>query len=200
MLEPFFTPDLVEAGCDEAGRGCLAGPVFAAAVILPHSYRNETLNDSKQLSRPVRDRLRAEIERDALAWAVARVEPAEIDVLNILWASVLAMQRAVSFLTVTPQLLLVDGNRFRPVEGIPHRCFVKGDARFLSIAAASVLAKTHRDEYMALLHEEFPQYDWLHNQGYPAPKHRQAIARYGITPHHRKSFRPVRQLTIPFER
>ncbi len=198
MLQASFTPDLVEAGCDEAGRGCLAGPVFAAAVILPHAYRSEVLNDSKQLSRAVREALRTEIEREAVAWAVARVEPAEIDEINILWASVLAMHRAVASLGAVPQLLLIDGNRFRPVEGIPHRCIVKGDSRFLSIAAASVLAKTHRDAYMARLHQECPEYDWIHNQGYPAPKHREAIATYGITSHHRRSFRLEEQLRLRF--
>src|SRR5512138_1755047 len=198
MLASHFTGTLREAGCDEAGRGCLAGPVFAAAVILPLNYMNESLDDSKKLSAKVRAELRIRIEQEAVAWAVASVDPAEIDEINILNASILAMHKAVGSLSTRPELLLIDGNRFRPFGGIPHRCFVRGDGRFLSIAAASILAKTHRDEYMDHLHAWFPQYDWIHNKGYPAPKHREAIARYGITDHHRKSFNLNEQLRLFF--
>jgi ribonuclease HII len=198
MLESHFTAKLLEAGCDEAGRGCLAGPVFAAAVILPKNYRSETLDDSKKLSARVRGELRVQVEREAIAWAVASVGPEEIDEINILNASILAMHKAIMLLGTRPELLLIDGNRFKPFEKVPHRCFVKGDGRFLSIAAASILAKTYRDEYMDRLHESFPQYDWIHNKGYPAPKHREAIARYGITGHHRKSFHLNEQLRLFF--
>jgi ribonuclease HII len=198
MLASHFTAKLLEAGCDEAGRGCLAGPVFAAAVILPKNYRSDTLDDSKKLSARVRAELRVQVEQEALAWAVASVCPEEIDEINILNASILAMHKAIFLLDTRPELLLIDGNRFSPFEEIPHRCFVKGDGRFLSIAAASILAKTHRDEYMDQLHESFPQYDWIHNKGYPAPKHRAAIASYGITGHHRKSFNLNEQLRLFF--
>jgi ribonuclease HII len=188
---PGYTDHLIEAGCDEAGRGCLAGPVFAAAVILPKGFNDPTLNDSKQLTEKQRDRLRPILERKCVAWAVSRVEAAKIDEINILKASILAMHQAVGLLSVRPELLLIDGNRFLPYFGIPHVCIVKGDEKFLSIAAASVLAKTHRDEYMLNIHEEFPGYGWNRNKGYPSVYHRQSIAEYGITHHHRKSFRMV---------
>lgn len=192
-------PDMIEAGCDEAGRGCLAGPVFAAAVVLPSDFECEELNDSKQLSEKQRNRLRPLIEEQALSFAVAMCSNAEIDELNILWASVEAMHRALSKLVIMPQHILVDGNRFRNYEQIPHTCVVGGDAVYLSIAAASVLAKTYRDEYMTNLAREFPRYDWDCNKGYPTKAHREAIRKYGITPYHRKSFRLLeRQLDIDF--
>ncbi len=189
MLQAFFHPDLREAGLDEAGRGCLAGPVFAAAVVLPKDFHHPLLNDSKQLSEADREILRPVIERDALAWAVAEASAEEIDQINILQASFLAMHRAVERLTPQPELLLVDGNRFRPCLGIPHQCFVKGDSRFAAIAAASILAKTHRDEHMRILHEAHPQYGWAGHKGYPTPAHKKAIAAWGLSPHHRRSFR-----------
>jgi len=192
MLRGYFSEEVNEAGCDEAGRGCLAGPVFAAAVILPRDYSNEMLNDSKQLSEKMRDKLRPVIEKEAVAWAVASVDAPAIDRINILNASILAMHRAVSLLKVQPGFLIVDGNRFRPYPGIAHACIVKGDAKYMSIAAASILAKTHRDEFMLRLHEEFPLYSWIRNKGYPSKKHRDAIALYGPTPYHRKSFRGCR--------
>ena len=179
----------IEAGCDEAGRGCLSGAVFAAAVILPQDYRHPLLNDSKQLTEKQRYMLRPIIEQEAIAWAVATVSPQEIDKINILNASILAMQRAVEQLSVVPQHLLIDGNRFKPYKDIPHTCVVKGDGKYLSIAAASVLAKTYRDDYMMQLHEQYPQYGWDKNKGYPTEQHRNAIVRYGITPFHRQSFR-----------
>ena len=179
---------VVEAGCDEAGRGCLSGPVFAAAVILPKDFRCDLLNDSKQLSETTRNELRILIELDAVAFAVASCTPQEIDQVNILWASVKAMHRALLKLQPEPQHILVDGNRFKPYEEIPHTCVVKGDARFMSIAAASVLAKTYRDEYMVRLHDEFPHYHWNTNKGYPTREHRQAIEKHGITEHHRRTF------------
>jgi len=182
-------PDMIEAGCDEAGRGCLAGPVFAAAVVLPPDFECDELNDSKQLSEKQRNRLRPLIEEQALSFAVAMCSNEEIDELNILWASVEAMHRALSKLVIMPQHILVDGNRFRNYEQIPHTCVVGGDAVYLSIAAASVLAKTYRDEYMTNLAREFPRYDWACNKGYPTKAHREAIRKYGITPYHRKSFR-----------
>ncbi|MBK7408591.1 MAG: ribonuclease HII [Saprospirales bacterium] len=189
MLTPYHHPTFLEAGCDEAGRGCLAGPVVAAAVILPKDFELESLNDSKQLSERRRDMLRPIIEEQALAWAVAFVEPKEIDRINILKASFLAMHRAVQQLKLQPELLLIDGNRFTPYPGIPHHCFVKGDGRFLSIAAASVLAKTYRDAYMVELARQFPEYRWEENKGYPTQAHRDALKVHGSTPHHRKSFR-----------
>ncbi|MFZ4522588.1 MAG: ribonuclease HII [Bacteroidales bacterium] len=189
MLLSHYTDNLCEAGCDEAGRGCLAGPVFAAAVILPRSFRDELLTDSKQLSEKQRERLRPLIESEAIAWAVSRVEAETIDQINILNASILAMHLAVEQLTTQPQLLLIDGNRFKPYPGIQHLCIVKGDEKYLSIAAASVLAKTYRDDYMKLIHKEFPQYGWFQNKGYPSKKHREVIAECGITPFHRKTFR-----------
>lgn len=189
MLQLFFEQGRLEAGCDEAGRGCLAGPVFAAAVILPEDFANEMLDDSKKLSERQRDMLRPMIERGALAWAVGVVEAEEIDRINILNASFLAMHRAVGALSVKPDFLLVDGNRFKPYPGIPHTCIVKGDGKMMSIAAASILAKTHRDEYMRRIAGEYPQYGWDVNKGYPTKSHRDAIARYGVSPYHRRSFR-----------
>lgn len=189
MLLPYLEPGRLEAGCDEAGRGCLAGPVFAAAVILPDGYTKDLLNDSKKLSEHARDALRPVIERDALAWAVGIVDNDEIDHINILQASFLAMHRAVDGLSVRPDFLLIDGNRFRPYDGISHQCIVKGDGKVMSIAAASILAKTHRDEFMKRIHEEFPQYGWNVNKGYPTKAHREAIARFGATPYHRHTFR-----------
>lgn len=181
----------IEAGCDEAGRGCLSGAVFAAAVILPQDYRHPQLNDSKQLSEKQRYALRTEIERDALAWAVGVVTPQEIDQINILNASFLAMHRAIEQLSITPQHLLIDGNRFKAYKNIPHNCVVKGDGKYLSIAAASILAKTYRDDYMMALHNEYPQYGWDRNKGYPTPEHRNAIEDFGTTPYHRMSFKLV---------
>ena len=193
----------IEAGCDEAGRGCLSGAVFAAAVILPQDYRHPLLNDSKQLTEKQRYMLRPIIEQEALAWAVATVSPQEIDKINILNASILAMQRAVEQLAVVPQHLLIDGNRFKPYKDIPHTCVVKGDGKYLSIAAASVLAKTYRDDYMLAIAKEYPMYDWQSNKGYPTAKHRAAIREYGVTPHHRMSFNLLgeepKQLELAFE-
>ena len=189
MLLPYKTAGCVEAGCDEAGRGCLAGAVYAAAVILPPDFRNEVLNDSKQLTEKQRYDLRPVIEKEAVAWAVGIVSPEEIDRINILKASFLAMHRAIDALAVRPEALLIDGNRFTPYAGIPHSCEVKGDGRFLSIAAASVLAKTYRDDYMLRLHEEYPQYGWNENKGYTTRAHRDAIRQYGATPYHRQTFR-----------
>lgn len=219
MLKNHFYEGLIEAGCDEAGRGCLAGSVYAAAVILPPDYHNEQLNDSKQLTDRQRKQLRTIIERDALAWAVGIVTPAEIDKINILRASFLAMHRALDQLKVRPEALIIDGNRFTPYhpsladgndisrtsnqtqeKALPHTCIVKGDAKYLSIAAASILAKTYRDDYMDALAEEYPQYDWQHNKGYPTRKHREAIKQYGTTPYHRLSYNLLGdgQLSIPF--
>ena len=188
MLLPYLNKELIEAGCDEAGRGCLAGAVYAEAVILPTDYVNERLNDSKKLTEHQRYALREEIERDALAWAVGVVLPAEIDKINILNASFLAMHRAIDQLSIRPQHLLIDGNRFNKYHDVPHTTVVKGDGKFLSIAAASILAKTYRDDYMNKLHEEYPMYDWKGNKGYPTKKHREAIAKYGTTPYHRMTF------------
>lgn len=200
MLLPYFNEKLIEAGCDEAGRGCLAGAVYAAAVILPHGFKNEQLNDSKQLSEKQRYALRTVIEREAVAWAVGVVSPEEIDKINILNASFLAMHRAIDQLPVRPEHLLIDGNRFNPYPGIPHTTIVKGDGKYLAIAAASILAKTYRDDYMNGLHKEYPMYDWNHNKGYPTVKHRTAILQHGTTPYHRKSFNLLgnEQLTINF--
>ncbi len=189
MLKKYFDKKLIEAGCDEAGRGCLAGDVFAAAVILPKTFKNKLLNDSKKLTDKERKLLRPIIEENAIAWSVARVSAAEIDKINILNASILAMHRAIDKLTTLPESLLIDGNRFKPYPSIPHRCIIQGDGKYMNIAAASVLAKTYRDDYMDALHEEFPQYDWLHNKAYGTLKHREAIRKYGVTPHHRISFR-----------
>ncbi len=189
MLKSHFYKGLVEAGCDEAGRGCLAGSVYAAAVILPEDYKNEALNDSKQLTAKRRYELREQIEHDALAWAVGVVTPEEIDEINILNASILAMHRALDQLTLRPEAIIVDGNRFKPYHFIPYTTVVKGDGKYLSIAAASILAKTYRDDYMDRLAQEYPQYDWIDNKGYPTRKHRQAIAEYGATKYHRMTFR-----------
>ncbi len=198
MLKSYFRKNTIEAGCDEAGRGCLAGPVFAAAVILPKDYKNKILNDSKQLSEKQREILRVEIEKEAVAWAVAQLDNERIDEINILNASIMAMQLAIKELRKIPELLLIDGNRFKPYEKIPHECIVKGDGKYLSIAAASVLAKTQRDEFMITLHKEFPQYNWAHNKGYPTRDHKDAINLYGITPYHRKSFNLNEQLKLHF--
>lgn len=188
MLKSHYYESLIEAGCDEAGRGCLAGSVYAAAVILPSDYQNELLNDSKKLTAKKRYALREEIERDAIAWAVGIVTPEEIDKINILNASFLAMHRALDQLKVRPEAVIIDGNRFKPYQDLPSTTIVKGDGKYLSIAAASILAKTYRDDYMLSLAEEYPQYDWQSNMGYPTKKHRQAIREHGITPYHRKSY------------
>ena len=190
MLEAKYSTCRLEAGCDEAGRGCLAGPVVAAAVILPEGFRNELLNDSKQLTEKQREELRPLIEREATAWAVALVDNEEIDRVNILKASILAMHRALDALEVRPEYILVDGNRFRPMEGYDYTTVVHGDAIYASIAAASVLAKTHRDERMLELAREYPAYGWESNMGYPTPGHIEALRRYGPTPYHRRSFHP----------
>ena len=199
QLLPFYKEGILEAGCDEAGRGCLAGPVVAAAVILPPTFDYGMLNDSKKLSEKQRKELRPVIENGALAWAVEMVSNEEIDKVNILNASFLAMNRAVQKLRVKPEHLLIDGNRFRPQTEIPFTCMVKGDGRFFSIAAASVLAKTWRDEFMEKIHHEFPQFHWRKNKGYPTRKHREAIAKFGITKYHRLSFRLLNeQLKLNF--
>lgn len=187
-LLQYFQEELVEAGCDEAGRGCYAGPVFAAAVILPKDFHHPLLNDSKQVKEAHRNELRAVIEETALAFAVAQVSVEEIDRINILKASFTAMHRAIDALETKPQLLLIDGNRFIKYKRIPHKTFVKGDGRFASIAAASILAKTYRDEHMLQLHEAFPQYNWKQNKGYGTEEHRKAIEQFGLCEHHRKSF------------
>ena len=201
MLKSHYYESLIEAGCDEAGRGCLAGSVYAAAVILPPDYQNELLNDSKKLTAKKRYALREEIERDAIAWAVGIVTPEEIDKINILNASILAMHRALDALKVQPEAIIVDGNRFKPYNDVPYTTIVKGDGKYLSIAAASILAKTYRDDYMKTIAEEYPQYDWKSNKGYPTNKHRAAIKKYGISPYHRKSFTllPPEELSIDFK-
>lgn len=197
MLEPYLIKGRIEAGCDEAGRGCLAGPVTAAAVILPPDFHNDLLNDSKQLTERQRDHLRPIIEREAIAWAVVMVSPQEIDEINILKASFTAMHRAIDKLSVRPEALLIDGNRFIQYQDIPHTCIVKGDGKMMSIAAASVLAKTHRDEYMQQIAKDFPQYAWHKNKGYPTRDHRAAIEAHGATPHHRMTFQLLNpQLTL----
>lgn len=188
-LLPYHHPDLREAGCDEAGRGCLAGPVFAAAVVLPKDFHHPLLNDSKQLTGQQRDLLREVVEKEAIVWSVAQVDAPEIDRINILKASFLAMHRALDGLRQKPEFILVDGNRFYAYPSIPHLCVVKGDGKYAAIAAASILAKTWRDEYMLRLHAEFPHYDWQSNKGYPTDAHREAIRQHGITPYHRRSFR-----------
>ena len=200
MLLSKYYEGKIEAGCDEAGRGCLAGSVYAAAVILPEDYQNEMLNDSKQLSEKKRYQLREIIERDAVAWAVGVVSPKEIDKINILNASILAMHRALDQLKVRPEAVIVDGNKFKKYKDLPHTTIVKGDGKYLAIAAASILAKTYRDDYMNKLAEEYPQYDWLSNKGYPTKKHREAIKQFGITPYHRKSYNLLGdgQLSIDF--
>ncbi|MGH2553973.1 MAG: ribonuclease HII [Chitinophagaceae bacterium] len=189
MLKPFYQEELTEAGCDEAGRGCLAGPVFAAAVILPAGFYHPELNDSKQIAEKKRNELRAYIEQSAIAYAVARIENEEIDKINILKASFKAMHLALDKLKTTPQLLLIDGNRFAHYKNIPHRCIIKGDSIYSSIAAASILAKTWRDEYMMTLHKKFPQYAWNNNKGYGTAEHRKAIEIHGPCRYHRMSFR-----------
>ena len=216
MLASHYYQGKIEAGCDEAGRGCLAGSVYAAAVIFPEDYQNEELNDSKQLTDRKRHELRAIIERDAIAWAVGIVTPEEIDKINILNASFLAMHRALDQLKVRPEAIIVDGNRFRPYvdrsrtagdavqnahSPLPHTCIVKGDGKYLSIAAASILAKTYRDDYMDELAEQYPQYDWKSNKGYPTRKHRDAIRKYGVTPYHRMSYHllPTEELSLDFK-
>ena len=201
MLASHYYEGKIEAGCDEAGRGCLAGSVYAAAVILPEGYQNELLNDSKQLSEKKRYQLREIIERDAVAWAVGIVTPEEIDKINILNASILAMHGALHQQKVRPEAIIVDGNRFKPYKKLPHTTIVKGDGKYLAIAAASILAKTYRDDYMNQLAEEYPQYDWLSNKGYPTRKHREAIKQFGITPYHRRSYNLLGdgQLSLDFE-
>ena len=188
MLLPYYHKDVIEAGCDEAGRGCLAGPVFAAAVILPPNFKCDLLNDSKQLSERKRYALREVIEREALAWAVGIVNNEEIDRINILRASILAMHRALDELKLCPEEVIIDGNRFTPYANLPYTTIVKGDGKYMSIAAASILAKTYRDDHMLRLHEEYPAYHWDNNKGYPAPAHRQAIREHGPTPYHRMTF------------
>ena len=208
MLASHYYKGKIEAGCDEAGRGCLAGSVYAAAVILPEDYHNELLNDSKQLTEKKRYQLREIIEHDAIAWAIGVVSPDEIDKINILNASILAMHRALDQLKVRPEAIIVDGNRFKPyftTQGdcprvqLPHTTIVKGDGKYFSIAAASILAKTYRDDYMNSLAEEYPQYDWLSNKGYPTKKHREAIRQYGITPYHRKTFNMLGDGQLSFD-
>lgn len=201
MLKNYYEQGRVEAGCDEAGRGCLAGSVYAAAVILPPDYQNERLNDSKKLTARQRYALRLDIERDAVAWAVGVVTPQEIDQINILNASILAMHRALDQLQVRPEAIIVDGNRFKPYRDLPHTTIVKGDGKYLSIAAASILAKTYRDDEMVRLAQEYPDYDWQHNMGYPTRKHREAIRQHGVTPYHRRTFNLLgsEELTIPFD-
>ena len=189
MLALNFSDFLLEAGTDEAGRGCLAGPVTAAAVILPENFENSILNDSKQLSEKAREKLRPLIEEQAVSFAVTHLEPLIIDKINILNASIKAMQERILKLSPKPEYIIVDGNRFKPVLDIPHCCIIKGDTKFMSIAAASVLAKTYRDEYMNRIHEEFPMYNWKQNKGYPTQEHREAIRKYGVTKYHRMSFR-----------
>ena len=200
MLLPYLNKGLIEAGCDEAGRGCLAGAVYAAAVILPPDFQCELLNDSKQLTERQRYQLRPIIEQEAVAWAVGIVSPEEIDKINILQASFLAMHRAIDGLQVRPQHLLIDGNRFRKYKDLPHTTVVKGDGKLMSIAAASVLAKTYRDDYMLQLHEQYPHYGWDRNKGYPTKEHRQAIEQHGTTPYHRLTFNLLGdgQLSLPF--
>jgi ribonuclease HII len=189
MLLPYYNKKLIEAGCDEAGRGCYAGAVFAAAVILPKNFKNNLLNDSKKLKENDRNELRTIIEQEAISWAVAKVSEQEIDETNILKASIKAMHLAIEKLKTSPAFLLIDGNRFYPYKTIPHQTIVKGDGKYLSIAAASILAKTHRDEYVRKIHLEFPEYDWIHNKTYGTLKHREAITKYGLCKYHRKSFK-----------
>ena len=199
MLKSYYYEGLIEAGCDEAGRGCLAGSVYAAAVILPTNYKNDLLNDSKKLSAKKRYALRKIIEHDAIAWAVGIVTPEEIDKINILNASFLAMHRALDQLKMRPEAIIVDGNRFTPYQDLPFTTIVKGDGKYLSIAAASILAKTYRDDYMLSLAEKYPQYDWQSNMGYPTKKHREAIRQYGITPFHRKSYNLLGDEQLSFD-
>lgn len=199
MLSSYYYKDLIEAGCDEAGRGCLAGSVYAAAVILPKDYHNELLNDSKQLTAHQRYQLRAMIERDAIAWAVGIATAQEIDQMNILRASITAMHRAIDQLSVRPEALIIDGNRFYPYHDLPHTTIVKGDGKYLSIAAASILAKTYRDDYMHELHEQYPYYGWDHNAGYPTKEHRQGIAEHGLSPYHRLTFNQLGDGQLSFD-
>ena len=199
MLANHFYEGLVECGCDEAGRGCLAGSVFAGAVILPSDYSNEMLNDSRQLTERRRYLLREQIEHDAVAWAIGVVTAEEIDHINILNASILAMHRAIDALNVRPEAVIVDGNRFKPYHDLPYTTIVKGDGKYLSIAAASILAKTYRDDEMNRLADSYPQYDWKSNKGYPTKKHREAIRQYGITPYHRKSFQLLGDTQLSFD-
>lgn len=201
MLESHYYKGLIEAGCDEAGRGCLAGSVYAAAVILPADYNNPELNDSKQLSASKRNQLREQIQRDAICWAIGVVTPEEIDQINILKASFLAMHRALDQLIVRPEAIIVDGNRFVPYHDLPYTTIVKGDGKYQSIAAASILAKTYRDDYMDQLAEQYPMYGWKSNKGYPTKEHREGIKKYGITPFHRKSYNLLgtQELFLDFE-
>jgi len=199
MLQPFYSSDLIEAGCDEAGRGCLAGPVFAAAVILPKDFRNDLLNDSKKLNESQRFKLRPLIEKEALTWAVAQIDNSRIDEINILNASIMAMHESIKKLNIRPQLLLIDGNRFKAYEDIPHLCMVKGDARFMSIAAASVLAKTYRDEFMCEIGKSHPAFEWQKNKGYPTKIHIMALEKHGNTPYHRLTYKVNKQLKLKFE-
>jgi ribonuclease HII len=198
-LLSYHTKGKIEAGCDEAGRGCLAGPVFGAAVILPQDYTNILLNDSKKLTEKMRYQLRYDIERDALAWAVGIVDHTTIDQINILNASFLSMHRALEQLKITPECIIVDGNRFKPFHNIPHACIIKGDGKYLSIAAASILAKTYRDDFMQAIHLEYPLYKWDVNKGYPTAFHRNAIHEHGITPYHRLTFNHSKQYELKFE-
>ena len=188
-LRKYLNRKLLEAGCDEAGRGCLAGPVFAAAVILPNTFKLDLLNDSKKMSEKKRYQARPLIEAGAIAWSVSMIDNNEIDEINILNASIAAMHLAIRQLKIKPQFLIIDGNRFKPYHDIPHRCIVGGDAKYASIAAASVLAKTYRDDYMLKIHEKFPHYGWCQNKGYPTKMHREAILKHGISPYHRQTFR-----------
>ncbi len=196
MLISCYTNDLIEAGCDEAGRGCLAGPVYAAAVIFPKDYKNELLDDSKKLNEKQRFALRKVIEAEALDYAVASIDNYEIDKINILNASIKGMQNAVGMLKLNPQFLLIDGNRFKAYKDIPYKCIIGGDAKYLSIAAASILAKTYRDDHMEKLHEEFPQYNWKKNKAYPTKEHREKIKEIGVTPYHRLSYKPCQTLLL----
>ena len=196
MLLNYLEAGRIEAGCDEAGRGCLAGPVAAAAVILPPDFKNDLLNDSKKLTERQRNLLRPIIEQEALAWCVVMVSPQEIDRINILNASIIGMHRAIDGLSMKPEHLLIDGNKFRPYPGIPHTTIVKGDGKYMAIAAASVLAKTHRDELMLQLAEQYPDYNWKNNKGYPTKDHREALLRVGISPHHRRTYGPCIQPSL----
>ena len=199
-LLPFYKADCIEAGCDEAGRGCLAGPVFAAAVVLAADFECPHLNDSKQLTEKQRQNIRLVIEKNALAWAVARIDAEEIDNINILKASILCMHKALDNLSIIPEHIIIDGNKFIKYRDVEYKTIVKGDGKYLSIAAASVLAKTHRDDYMSYLHLQYPHYQWNINKGYPTPKHRQAIKEFGISPYHRRSFKLLdTQTSINFD-
>jgi len=200
MLRRRYSNDLIEAGCDEAGRGSLSGPVFAAAVIFPPDYKNARIDDSKKINAEKREILRLEIQDSALAWAVASVSNEDIDEINILQASWLAMHRAIDQLKIIPQFLLIDGNKFIPYKNIPFKCIVKGDSKYLSIAAASILAKTARDEFMRSVHDQYPVYNWKNNKGYPTKEHRKAIRNSGISPFHRKSFNLNEQLKLEFKK